>query len=132
MGNMFITVTGFKHYYGEAPFKIGNLVRCAKDPENGYDSEAIKCVIPSLGTIGYIANSPETMARGTMSAGRVYDKVCSKFYARVMFATRTKIICRVEEDPAGLEEEYLNQFKDDWCEADGDTVTTPDDEVVPF
>lgn len=114
---MYFTVGGFENYYSDAPFKIGKLVLCAKDTENEYDSEAIKCVLPQLGTIGYIANSPETKARGTMSAGRIYDKVCSKFYARVMRATKTEVICRVEEDPAGLEKELLEQLRGDWCEA---------------
>ncbi len=26
----FVTITGFKHYYGLEPFKIGNLIRCIK------------------------------------------------------------------------------------------------------
>ena len=26
--NIFVTITGFKHYYGLEPFKIGNLIRC--------------------------------------------------------------------------------------------------------
>lgn len=123
MENIYFTVVGFKNYYNDAPFKIGKLVLCAKDQENEYDSEAIKCVVPVLGTIGYIANSPETKARGTMSAGRIYDKVCSKFYARVMFATKTKIICRVEEDPAGLEKELLEQYRDGWGESENTDAT---------
>lgn len=128
MENIYFTVVGFKNYYNDAPFKIGKLVLCAKDVENEYDSEAIKCVLPQLGTIGYIANSPETMSRGTMSAGRIYDKVCSKFYARVMFATKTKIICRVEEDPAGLERELLEQLRDDWCKAENTEAI----DIIPY
>ena len=33
--NIFVTITGFKHYYGLEPFKIGNLIRCIKEPGNG-------------------------------------------------------------------------------------------------
>ena len=25
--NIFVTITGFKHYYGREPFQIGNLIR---------------------------------------------------------------------------------------------------------
>lgn len=116
MENKYITITGFWNYFDRAPFRIGELVRCVKEPENCYDTEAIKCVVPLIGTVGYVANSHNTAALGTMSAGRVYDKVSRKFYARVMFITSSKIICRVEDDPAGLDEEYLGQFHDDWDE----------------
>lgn len=28
--NIFVTITGFQHYYGREPFQIGNLIRCAR------------------------------------------------------------------------------------------------------
>ena len=40
---------------------------------------------------GYLANSPDTVAGGTMSAGRVYDRVKKHFYIRVMFTTFTSM-----------------------------------------
>ena len=94
----YVTITGTDHYYDQRPFAIGNLIRCRKEPDNRYDGEAIRCTLPMLGTVGYIANSTHTVAGGTMSAGRVYDRVGERFYVRVMFTTRTKIICRVEDD----------------------------------
>lgn len=61
-----------------------------------------------------------------MSAGRVYDKVCKKFYARVLFTTFTKIICRIEDDdPAELKKEILSQFDDDWDD-DEDAKAVPE------
>ena len=59
--NIFVTITGFQHYYGREPFQIGNLIRCAKEPGNPYESDAI-------GKVGYITNSPQTKAGGTESA----------------------------------------------------------------
>ncbi|MDD3261098.1 MAG: hypothetical protein PHU79_04180, partial [Oscillospiraceae bacterium] len=78
------------------PFRIGQLIRCRKEPENVYDDEAICCSLPMLGTVGYVANSPSTTAGGTMSAGRLYDRVPKRFYVRVCFTSFTKIICKLE------------------------------------
>ena len=95
MENQYITVTGFKHYYGLKPFAIGQIIRCEKEPSNPYDDEAIRCSLPAIGTIGYIANSQSTRANGTQSAARIYDKVEQRFYAKVMFTTYTKVICQL-------------------------------------
>ena len=134
MKEMFITVTGFRNYSGAEPFRIGRLVRCAKEPDNAYDKEAIRCTMPMLGTVGYVANSWGTVAGGTMSAGRVYDRVGKRFYARVLFTTGSKIICRVEEgDPAALRGELLSQIDDDWKDDDDededDKIETGEDET---
>ena len=113
---LYVTVTGFGHYYDDRPFAIGNLIRCRKEPENRYDCEAIRCILPGLGTVGYIANSVGTVAGGTMSAGRIYDKVDEKFYIRVMFTTCSKIICRVERGNQELLRRELEdqQRKNEW------------------
>lgn len=114
----YVTITGFKHYYDRTPFKIGNLIRCSKDFDNPHDSEAIRCSLPQIGTVGYLANSPSTVAGGTYSAGRIYDHVPTKFYVRVCFTTCTKIICQIEEDTPRkrLDTELEKQLKDedDW------------------
>lgn len=108
----YITITGFNHYYGKQPFSIGNIIKCIKEESNQYDSEAIKAVLPYIGTVGYIANSTYTVAGGTMSAGRIYDHVRKKFYVRVMFTTASKIICKLEDyKPDLLEKELQNQIK---------------------
>ena len=51
--NIFVTITGFQHYYGREPFQIGNLIRCAKEPGNPYDSDAIRAFLPYIGKVGY-------------------------------------------------------------------------------
>ena len=95
MKEMYITITGMSHYYGMRPFSIGKRLRCVKEFSNPYDSEAIKVVMKEIGTIGYVANSPCTTATGTMSAGRIYDRVGKKFRAEVMFITSSKVIGKV-------------------------------------
>ncbi len=112
MKDKYITITGFNHYYGKQPFSIGNVIKCIKEESNQYDSEAIKAVMPYIGTVGYVANSPITVAGGTMSAGRIFDHVRKKFYVRVMFTTSSKIICKLEEyKPDLFEKEIQTQMK---------------------
>ena len=122
MKEMYITITGFKHYYGVAPFKIGKKVKCIKEPNNPYDSEAIKVVMKHIGTVGYVANAPYTAATGTMSAGRIWEKVGKKFYARVMFITSTKVICRVVEEEEGktdIKDKEFNKELEETSAEDG-------------
>ena len=78
-----LTITGMRHYYGNGVFHVGDILRCRKEPENEYDAEAIQVLLPVYGKVGYIANSPYTVAKGTLSAGRAYDQVKKKFYIRV-------------------------------------------------
>lgn len=117
MDEMYVTVTGFSHYYNKKPFAIGNVLICLKDPSNRYDSEAITVCLPIIGQVGYLSNSIYNIAGGTMSAGRIYDKVEDKFYIRVMFTTQSKIICRVENgDDEAFEKEIQAQMMSggDW------------------
>lgn len=95
MKELFVTIVGFKHYYGEIPFKVGRKIKCVKEPDNPYDAEAIRATVKHIGTVGYIANSPYTVAGGTKSAGAIGNKVKKKFTVKVMFLTGTKVICRV-------------------------------------
>lgn len=105
MKEKYVTITGTNHYYGMKPFSVGKKVKCFKEPDNAFDSEAIKVVIKGIGTGGYIGNSPYTTATGTMSAGRIYEKVKKKFIVEVMFITSSKVICRVVD---GLKEKKVN------------------------
>lgn len=95
MKDKYITITGMNHYYGLKIFKVGKKVRCIKDKHNPYDGDAIKAVIKNIGTVGYVANSPYTVANGTMSASRIYEKIKKKFVVEVMFITSSKVICKV-------------------------------------
>ena len=88
------------------------IIICVKEPSNKYDSEAITVKLPIIGKVGYIANSPASIAGGTLSAGRIYDKVEDKFFVRVMFTTQSKVICKVEENSDGiLEKEIQTQIE---------------------
>ena len=95
MDKKYVTITGVNFYYGREVFRIGKKFYCRKDYFNSYDTEAIEVLDRALGTVGYIANSVSTTVPGTMSAGRIYDRVGETFLIRVMFMTHTKIICEV-------------------------------------
>ncbi len=48
----FITITGLKFHFGSKPFEVGQKVKLVKEPDNEYDSEAIKTELPGLGCAG--------------------------------------------------------------------------------
>lgn len=110
MSTMFITITGLNHYLGMKPFRVGQVVRLCKEPHNEHDCEAIRVELPYIDTIGYVANSANTVYGGTYSAGRLYDKIGDAALAEVAFITHSSVIAAVippeavkemrEKDPA--------------------------------
>ncbi len=95
MENIFITITGVNHYFGMKPFKVGKIFKIVKDDDNDYDEEAIRAELPMIDTIGYVANSTSTVYAGTISAGRLYDKIDDYAYAQTMFITHSSVIALV-------------------------------------
>ena len=53
-------------------FKVGEELTLKKDKDNEYDDEAIIAYKENM-KCAYVANSVHTVARGTSSAGRIYD-----------------------------------------------------------
>ncbi|WP_254244667.1 HIRAN domain-containing protein [Holdemanella biformis] len=74
MSNMYFTITGFNHYYGDSFLEREMVVYLKKEKDNEYDKEAISVNYPGLGKIGYVANSPYTVIgeSGTMSRKRTH------------------------------------------------------------
>ncbi len=113
MENIFITVTGVNNFYGKAPFKIGRVMRIVKEPENSHDREAIRVELPFIDTVGYVANSVSTVYGGTVSAGKLYDKIGDYAYAQIMFVTHSNAIAvvlapeEVEDDKGDGAEEVI-------------------------
>ncbi len=95
MKSHFVTITGIKNYYGFKPFRVGQILKISKDKSNAYDCEAIAAELPYIGTVGYVANSTHTVYNGTVSAGRLYDKIDDYAYACVNFITHSAIIALV-------------------------------------
>ena len=110
----FVTITGLNHYYGAKPFEIGRVIKRIKEPDNEYDNEAIVAFLPFIDKIGYVANSTNTVYQGTISAGRLYDKIEDYAYARVMFITHSSVIALV------LDKDDVEEDDDDCTDNDGE------------
>lgn len=92
----FITITGLKFHFGSKPFEVGQKVKLVKEPDNEYDSEAIKAELPGLGCAGYVANSPHTVLGDCISAGRLYDKIGDGATAKVVYVLDNAVVCKVK------------------------------------
>lgn len=104
---LYTTIVGLKNYEGSKVFKIGSIVRLVKEPDNDFDLEAIACEIKYIGKTGYIANSTRTVTKGTMSAGRIYDKINDISFCEVKFVSSDAVIAKVlsEEQIKNLQNE---------------------------
>ena len=97
MRKLFITITGTDFKYGSEFLKEGMEVKLLKEPNNKYDSEAIRVELKPLGTIGYVANSTRTVLGNCYSAGRLYDKIGNKAKATILFVASERIIAKVKK-----------------------------------
>ena len=95
MENIFVTITGHQSYLGLKPYKVGRVVKLVKDKDNEHDEDAIRVELPFIDTIGYIANSTNTVYKGTFSAGRLYDKIGDEAFAQIMFVTHSSAIALI-------------------------------------
>ncbi|MDR2623190.1 MAG: HIRAN domain-containing protein [Methanobrevibacter sp.] len=93
MEKIYVTIIGVDYYEDLTSFELGEIIRLKKEPNNSHDPEAIKAEIPFTGRIGYVANSIKTVIKGTMSAGRIYDKVEEISYVKLIFITNKALIC---------------------------------------
>lgn len=101
-----ITVLGFDKYHGSKPFTINGIIKLVKEPENKYDTEAIAANMRYFGKIGYVANSTRSVITGTMSSGRLYDKIDDEYYAKIKFITSSRAVCEILSS-----EEYTEELK---------------------
>lgn len=95
MNGTFITITGMQYYFGKEVFRVDQIVVLEKERDNENDDEAIRVCSDAGVTYGYVANSIYTVARGTKSAGRIYDLFKQTTYAKILFITRESIIAQV-------------------------------------
>ena len=77
--DIYITLVGFNQFHGMKPFKINSLLKLVKDPN-------------------YVANSTRTVIKGTMSGGRLYDKILDTDFAQVKFISNDSIIAKILTD----------------------------------
>ena len=123
MKNIFITITGQNHYLGLKPYKVGRIVKIVKDVDNQYDEDAIRVELPFIDTIGYVANSVNTVFAGTCSAGKLYDKIGDYAYARIMFITHSSVIALVLS-PEEVENNEQSKSEENIVKDRGETDST--------
>ena len=91
------TVTGLVQRLPSTEFiKPDMEVTLEKEPDNEWDKEAIRVLLPGLGHIGYVANSVRTVMGDSYSAGRLYDKIGETAKAKVLYNLNTAVICEIE------------------------------------
>lgn len=104
--SIYITVNHLDDFNSTYMFRPGDILTLKKDPDNCYDDEAIVAYNKHGCKCGYVANSVSTVARGTYSAGRAYDKISEHAGCVVHFITEECIIAEViikEEEQANYE-----------------------------
>lgn len=97
MKKMYVTITGCNHCMGYEVFHKKMELVLKKEADNEYDHEAIQVLIPGVGKVGYVANSPHTVLGETYSAGRLYDKIGRRAKAKVYLVTDRGVIAKVEK-----------------------------------
>ena len=90
---IYFTITGTNFRYGQDFFEPGQRVTLTKDPDNEYDSEAIKVEMPGLGQVGWVANSVGTKLGESWSAGRLYDKIGDAAIGEVAYVLERGVVC---------------------------------------
>lgn len=95
--NTYITITGCDRYMGISSITPGKVLTLQKDHNNIYDDEAIKVVGQSGETYGYVANSVVTVARGSHSAGYIYESFDETIDCQVLFVTNEEAIAKIKE-----------------------------------
>ena len=93
MKKIYFTITGTGHYHGSDFLEPKMQVRLVKEPDNEFDTEAIKVTVPGLGQIGHVANSPYTVLGESMSAGRIYDKIGDCAWGTVLYILPKGVLC---------------------------------------
>ena len=97
MEEMYFTLAGCNHYFGNEFMEKGMQVKLVKEPDNEYDKEAIQGKITGLGKCGYVANSHITVKGESMSAGRLYDKLGDEATGKIVFVIDNGAICQITD-----------------------------------
>ena len=93
----YFTIAGTKHHYGHNFMERDMKVRLEKEPENEYDTEAIKVTMEGLGTVGYVANSHYTVIGESYSAGRLYDKIGDTAEGTILYILDNGVVCTLDD-----------------------------------
>ena len=92
---LYITITGQKHYFGLLPFVVGKMFSLVHEEENTFDAHSVAVYAPKYGKVGSVAQSPHTMADGTVSAEAILPLLAEHSRARISFIAGDYIIAEI-------------------------------------
>jgi hypothetical protein len=92
---IYITIGHIEEFVSYDRVNVNDELKLKKDRDNRYDDEAIAVYDMRDSKVGYVANSVHSVARGTYSAGRLYEKMGDEAVCRVMFKTEEMAIAVV-------------------------------------
>lgn len=90
-----ICITGTQHYMGLEPFRQGLVVELFEEAGNDYDPDAVRVEITGE-TVGYVANSPATLAEGVKSASQIKRLFKNKIEAEILRVENGNVIARLK------------------------------------
>lgn len=94
--NIYLTINHLELFGPIEQYKVGDKLILKKDLSNEYDDEAILVYNKHKNKCGYVANSPRSVARGTYSAGRIYDHFNEELNVIIRFILEESLIVEVE------------------------------------
>ena len=97
MKETYITIVGVQEYQGSEIFRPKQQLKLVKDRTNSYDDEAIAVFSDMDVKYGNVANSVRTVARGTHSAGYIYETFAEETGCEVCFIVGDRVIARLTE-----------------------------------
>ena len=98
MKEIYFTIAGMNHHYGQEFVEPTMEVKLVKEPDNEFDKEAIRVEMPGIGLIGYVANSPYTVIGESISAGRLYDKIGDTARGNVLYVLPKGVLCSLNAE----------------------------------
>ncbi|MFC9709166.1 HIRAN domain-containing protein [Paenibacillus sp. NPDC056933] len=110
---LFAAMYGMEHYHGVEALNVGDTLFLVKDPDNRVDREAIKVVVPPIGTVGYIVNHPHLTPHGCWTGSGIYDAFRQQTCAKVRFAMKDMIIVELIE-MMYVPVPHMDSFISDW------------------
>ena len=82
---IYVTINHLDDFESQMFLKTGDILILKKDRNNVYDDEAIAVYTKDNYKCGYVANSVHSVARGTYSAGRMYDHIEDEVKCTIRF-----------------------------------------------
>ena len=97
--SIYITINHLDDFECTTFLRPGDKLILKKDKDNIYDDEAIVAYKENKTKVGYVANSVHSVARGTYSAGRLYDRIGdeTECIIKFVFQEEGNVISEIKE-----------------------------------